>query len=532
MRACIYARYSSERQAETSLDDQIRRARDRAQHLGLTVVGTHADNAISGSTPVASRPAGKALLADVLASRFDVLLLEGLDRLSREVGEQERIVKRLEHRGIRLVGLADGYDSHAAGRKVMRIARGLVNELYVDDLRHKTHRGMEGAVLRGHHAGGLSFGYRTVAVEGGGRQLRIQPAEAEIIRRVFERFADGDSPQRIAHALNAEHVPAPRGGTWTCSALYGCPRKGSGILNNELYIGRYVWNRAQWIKDPETGRRTRIDRPPHEWRIDARPELRIVSDDAWHAVRARFAATAERGGRKAGPPPKTLFGGLMRCAHCGGAVIAVDSRSYGCAARKDRGPTVCPGVRVPRPLADARLIAAVRADVLSADALAQMRQIWRTAQADAARDAGGQARALIERRRQLASEVEKLVTAIAAVGISPALAERLRKAETELASLPTHAPTAAVQRVNDAEMDAALKRVVMRLQDVLQGDVTRARAFVAEVLGPVTITQQGEELWAEAAPDATALLAAAGGGALLTVVAGGRFSSQKRWRLA
>lgn len=529
MRACIYARYSSERQAETSLDDQIRRARERAAALGLTVVATHGDDAVSGATPVGSRPAGKALLADALAGRFDVLLIEGLDRLSRELGEQERIVKRLEHRGIRLIGTADGYDSQASGRKVMRIARGMINELYLDDLRHKTHRGLEGAVLRGHHAGGLSYGYRSEPVPGGHR-LQVIEAQAAVVRRIFADFGAGLSPQRIAHALNRERVPAPRGGTWAVSAIYGCPKKGSGVLNNELYVGRYVWNRSQWLKDPDTGRRTRVDRPAHEWKIELRPELRIVDEAAWQAARARFAANAARGGGQAGPPARTLFGGLLRCAHCGGAVIAVDARSYGCAAKKDRG--TCPGVRVARPALDARLLSAVRAELLGADALAHVRQQVRALWADAERDAGSQARARDERRRELQREVERMVEAIATVGVSPALAGRLRQAEAELASLPAGAPSAAGQRVSDAEIDAGLRRLVMRLQDVLQGDVMRARGILAELLGPVTIAQQGAEVWAEAEPDAAALLAAAGGGALLSMVAGGRFGSRKRWRVA
>lgn len=528
MRAAIYARYSSERQSETSLDDQIRRARAACDGLAAAVVAVHGDNAVSGSTPVGHRPGGRALLADALAGRIDLLVLEGLDRLSREVGEQERIVKRLEYRGIRIVGYADGYDSQAAGRKVMRIARGLINELYLDDLRHRTHRGLEGALLRGGHAGGLSYGYRSIAVEGG-RRLEIDPAQANVVRRIFGEYADGRSPQRIAHALNAEHVPAPRGGTWSVSCLYGSPRKGSGILNNELYIGRHVWNRSQWFKDPETGIRTRFDRPRAEWRIEVRPALRIVDDATWQAVRARFARNAGDA-RRPGPPPRTLFGGLLRCARCGGAVIAVDARTYGCAARKDRG--TCAGVRAPRRAVDARLVAAVRADVLGADALVYVRRQVRELLAAAERDAADGARAIAERRRALEREIGKLVEAIATVGVSPALAERLRRAEAELTGLPTTAAPPAARRVSDAEIDAGLRRLVMRLQDHLQGDVTRARPLLAELLGPVTIAQDGEEVWAEATPDAAPLLAAAGGGVLLSTVAGGRFGNRKRWRVA
>ncbi|HSP31763.1 MAG TPA: recombinase family protein [Halomonas sp.] len=120
MNSVIYARYSSDKQDSTSIDDQVSICRARAERDCLEVKLIHADAAISGSTQVASREGGKALLADAMAARFDVLLLEGLDRLSRDQVEQESIVRRLEHRGIRIIGVCDGYDSEAPGRKVMR----------------------------------------------------------------------------------------------------------------------------------------------------------------------------------------------------------------------------------------------------------------------------------------------------------------------------------------------------------------------------------------------------------------------------
>jgi site-specific DNA recombinase len=171
MRAALYARYSTDKQRETSIADQLRAAEARVQREAWAIVARHADEGVSGSVPVALRAGGKALLADALAGRFDVLVVEGLDRLSRELGEAEQLVKRLEHRGIRIVGTADGYDSQAKGRKVMRIARGLVNELYLDDLREKTHRGLAGQFDRGYHVGGVQYGYRSEPTPDGRGQV-------------------------------------------------------------------------------------------------------------------------------------------------------------------------------------------------------------------------------------------------------------------------------------------------------------------------------------------------------------------------
>jgi DNA invertase Pin-like site-specific DNA recombinase len=242
--AYLYARYSTDKQRETSVEDQLREARARAKREAWTVVATHADEGISGSTPIALRAGGKAPLADALAARFDVLIVEGLDRLGRELGEAEIMVKRLEHRGIRIIGTADRYDTQASGRKVMRIARGLVNELYLDDLREKTHRGLAGQFDRGFSAGGRSYSYRSVEAQGE-RVLVIDEKEPDIVREIFRHFADGKSARSIAHFFNERCVPSPRGGTWAVSALIGDASKGLGLLNNEIYVGRLTWNKRQ-----------------------------------------------------------------------------------------------------------------------------------------------------------------------------------------------------------------------------------------------------------------------------------------------
>jgi len=103
MRAAIYARFSTDQQSVASIDDQARICSERAKALGLTVVGVHSDCAVSGATPVDRRPGARACVAEGLAGRFSVLLVESLDRLSRNLVEQETVIRRLEHRGIRIV---------------------------------------------------------------------------------------------------------------------------------------------------------------------------------------------------------------------------------------------------------------------------------------------------------------------------------------------------------------------------------------------------------------------------------------------
>ncbi|WP_166656100.1 recombinase family protein [Paraburkholderia sp. BL10I2N1] len=190
------------------------------------------------------------------------------------------------HRGIHIIGVSDGYDTNScAGRKLLRRVRGLICETYLDDLRAKTHRGLIGQIKLGYHVGGLSYGYCSVIAglnargEPIGHRLEVDDAQAEIVREIFRHYALGESCQRIAAELDARGVRGPRGGTWCVSALYGSPAKGAGVLNNEHYVGRYVWNRSKWIKNPDTGKRERFIRPESEWQSVARPELCILDDD-------------------------------------------------------------------------------------------------------------------------------------------------------------------------------------------------------------------------------------------------------------
>jgi len=115
----------------------------------------------------------------------------------------------------------------------------------------------------------LSFGYDVIQEHDtrgepirGGR--KINQTEAAVVRGIFAEFAAGKSPRGIAHRLNSERVAGPQGKKWGPSTIYGNWRRGTGVLNNELYIGKLVWNRQSYIKDPATGKRQARPNPSDE----------------------------------------------------------------------------------------------------------------------------------------------------------------------------------------------------------------------------------------------------------------------------
>ena len=345
MRAAIYARYSSENQREASIEDQVRLCKVRLIREGWSIAATYSDKAISGSQ--AMRPGYQKLLQDVRAGRVDVVVAEALDRVSRDQEHVAGFFKQLTFAGVKLITIAEGEitELHVG-------LKGTMNALFLKDLAAKTHRGLRGRVEEGRSGGGLCFGYDVVKeLDARGDPIRggrkINEAEAAIVRKIFTSYAAGKSPRQIAIELNADGVCGPAAGEWGPSTINGNAARGTGILNNELYVGKLVWNRLRYIKDPDTGRRISKLNDASQWVVQDIPELRIVPQDLWDKVKAR-QTNVKRDTRPdvdtgTDKPfwerrrPRFLLSGLAKCGACGASYVKINASLFGCAAARDRG---------------------------------------------------------------------------------------------------------------------------------------------------------------------------------------------------
>ena len=364
----LYARYSSDNQRDASIEDQLRLCRERAEREGWRIVDSYSDRSVSGASLI--RPGVQALMQDAQAGRFNLVLAESLDRISRDQEDIAGVYKRLTFAGVRMVTLSEGDISE------LHIGlKGTMGALYLKDLADKTRRGLRGRVEDGKSGGGNSYGYKVVrkpgangAPERGERE--IEPTEAMIVRRIFADYAAGKSPRQIAHELNAEGVPGPRGKGWGPSTLFGNVKRGNGVLNNELYIGRLVWNRQRFLKDPETGKRVARLNPEDEWIVQDVPELRILDDDLWQAVKDRQKEIRKRyvdadgNGLRATHRKRYLFSGLIKCAECGGGYSIAYRDHFGCSTVKNKG-TCSNHTRIARAELERRILHALRNHLMS-----------------------------------------------------------------------------------------------------------------------------------------------------------------------
>jgi site-specific DNA recombinase len=349
VRVAIYARYSSDSQNVASIQDQCNICREHAAREKWEIVGTYHDAAISGAS-VILRPGIQGLLQDAQYGKFDIVLAEALDRVSRDQADVATLFKHLRFAGAQIVTLAEGEISELhVGLK------GTMNALFLKDLAAKTHRGLRGRIEKGKAGGGLCYGYDVVKrFNSEGEPIRgerkINEAEAIIVRRIFREFALGRSPRAIATDLNKDSVPGPFGHSWGDTTIRGHASRGTGILNNELYAGVLVWNRLRYVKDPNTGKRVSRPNPETKWIRAEVPELRIVDSEAWQAAKARqveltklFGATtagirAAREKRLHGlRRPAYLLSGLLTCGCCGGKYSIVVGNRYGCLNHHRKG---------------------------------------------------------------------------------------------------------------------------------------------------------------------------------------------------
>jgi DNA invertase Pin-like site-specific DNA recombinase len=301
-------------QNDRSVADQFALCRSYCAREGLTVVAEFSDAARSGAS-IIGRDGLIAFIEQARKRAFDVLVVEALDRVSRDMEDLAWLHKRLPLMGIELRSVHEGKaDTVTVG------LRGLVGQLFREDGAKKIRRGMTGVVREGRHAGGRAYGYRAVAGTTG--RLTIDEAEAAIVRRIFAELATGRSPRHIAHNLNHDGVPPPRGARWNASTINGNRARGSGILLNELYVGRLVWNRVRMVRDPDTGKRISRPNPKAEHMAVEAAHLRIIDDTLFEAAQARRRALAPAA--RARPRRPHMLSGLIRCGACGAGMCVHD----------------------------------------------------------------------------------------------------------------------------------------------------------------------------------------------------------------
>jgi DNA invertase Pin-like site-specific DNA recombinase len=339
--AAIYARYSSDNQRDASIEDQVRQCRARADQEQWQLGEVYSDHAISGATTL--RPGYQKMLEDARAGRFDVLVAEALDRLSRDQENIAGLFKQLCFAGVRLVTLSEGEigELHVG-------LKGTMNVLFLKDLAHKTRRGLEGRIRQGKSGGGLCFGYDVVRkVDTSGEALHGERHINEVGSNCPSNF-----PRVRKGPLSKSDRPVPkqRGrsrprrrelGTFhdlrQLAARHGHPQqralyRPTGLEPPAVHQGS-KYRKASARLNPES-----------KWVIEEVPHLRIIEDSLWISVKERQresrsrVMTKDKGVRsERARRPSYLLSGLLKCGVCGGGLSKISQSHYGCSTARNKG---------------------------------------------------------------------------------------------------------------------------------------------------------------------------------------------------
>ncbi len=484
-RAAIYARFSTDKQRDASIADQIRECERVAVAAGLEVVARFEDKGFSGGT--AQRPGYQALLTAARAGKFDVIVTEDISRLWRNRAEFGPRSAELEDLGIDWLSCV-GQDTRRDGwGLVIQILQAMA-EQGRREAAYRTRRGMAGKAHAGESTGGRPYGYIPARESKTGR-IEIDEAQAPTVRRIFELYAAGMSPRGIAALLNAERVPAPgaswkrtkrrKDGKWLASAINGDRVRGIGILNNHRYVGLITWGRSEWKRsaaDSRVRRQRLVQQGTAIERTDER--LRIVPQELWGRVKARQQQQAQtlgvrvRGGlRRRLSYRKHLLSGALRCDACGAAFALSNGFRYQCASHHDGGDGAC---------SMALSVTRERIERVFMDFMLGP-ELPRQLEALEARLAASQPVALDHRPHidELEKQRANLIEAIKVGGLAGELAEELKAITAELKRL---------QALQTAERPKASKRApetvgrrIERLRERLAEGGELAQGVVAEI---------------------------------------------------
>lgn len=226
LNAVIYARYSSDRQTEQSIEGQLRECYAFAKANDIAVIDTYIDRAISGKTD--NRPAFQKMIEDSAKCQFQAVIVYRLDRFTRNRYDSAIYKARLKKNGVKVLSAMENLNGSPESIIMESLLEGMA-EYYSVELSQKITRGMRENALKGKALGGQRIlGYKVNS----DCYFEIDETTAPVVVDIFKLYSSGKTVKEICDILNARGVKTARGGAFNKNSLHT-------ILTNKKYIGIY-----------------------------------------------------------------------------------------------------------------------------------------------------------------------------------------------------------------------------------------------------------------------------------------------------
>ncbi len=272
------------------------------------------DGGFSGGNT--NRPALQKLLQDCEAGLVDIIVVYKIDRLSRSICDFAELSKMFDKWNVAFVSVTQEINTHtSAGRMMLNILITFAQferEVITERVRDK----MAASRKKGKWVGGgCPLGYNII-----NKKLVVNPKEAEIVKRIFSRFAEIQSPKAVANELNKDGIWTKTGKVWITTHIYY-------VLNNRHYLGEVLYKGEVYAGEHEA----------------------IIDRETWDICQEFLNTNAPKKTNASSMEYTAPLRGILRCGHCNGAMTPVRSKRWGrehhyykCVADSKRAVSVCP----------------------------------------------------------------------------------------------------------------------------------------------------------------------------------------------
>lgn len=221
----IYARYSSEKQTEQSIEGQLRVCHEFAERNNYNIVNEYIDRAMTGTND--HRPAFQQMIEDSIKKEFEFVLVYKLDRFSRSKYDNAIYKHKLQQNGVKVISATESISNTPEGALMEGLLE-MFAEMYIKDLSEKVKRGMRESILKGNFIGGRTlFGYSVI-----NKKVVVNEEQAKVVKKVFSDYANGKSKQEIKKELNKLNIKTNSNSQFSLQSL-------QNMLSNEKYVGIY-----------------------------------------------------------------------------------------------------------------------------------------------------------------------------------------------------------------------------------------------------------------------------------------------------
>lgn len=304
----IYARYSSDKQNEQSIDGQLRYCYEFAAHHGFRVIGEYIDKALSGTNATA-RPEFQRMIVDSKKHVFKYVLVWKLDRFARNRYDSAIYKNELKRNGVRVLSVTEGVGNADESIILEAILEAMAEE-YSRQLSQNVRRGLHESALKGNSVGGtIPLGYKLE-----NKKLVIDEREADIVRYMFSEYASGKGKKQIVDELNDRGYRTRSGSKLIMSSF-------NRTLTNKKYIGVYHYN--------------------DEVEVDGGCPA-IIDIDTFEKCARKIEIVKKSPAHNKARESEYILQGKMFCGHCGAPMVGESGKGkggsvyhyYACAAKK------------------------------------------------------------------------------------------------------------------------------------------------------------------------------------------------------